>query len=323
VLNIYETEPAPRSSASLAGSAAIHLVVLLIVLQVRAPLESRLPRYTATQLYVPAVESVAVAPKFRKAPAPPLIAPRTSHPVVTLRTPTPAPDLPAPPELSVIRAAPLPAVRPLPPSPVPPPPAPPPPVFASTLPAVPTAAHATAPRTGVFAAVPVTAASPAAKPQIAGGTFGTVPAGGPRHNSPTAATLPAGFGGVAAAPASQEPAPKPATTGTAFTAAVAADPRQSATHRQPTAEPLEILFKPRPTYTEEARRAHIEGDVVLEVLFTATGNLRVLRVVRGLGYGLEQNALDAAAKIRFRPASQDGHAVDTVAIVRISFQVAY
>ncbi len=62
---------------------------------------------------------------------------------------------------------------------------------------------------------------------------------------------------------------------------------------------------------------------MLEVLFPGTGNLRVLRVVRGLGYGLEQNALDAAAKIRFRPASEDGHPVDTVANVRISFQVAY
>ncbi len=46
-------------------------------------------------------------------------------------------------------------------------------------------------------------------------------------------------------------------------------------------------------------------------------------MVRGLGYGLEQNATDAAAKIRFRPAKEDGRAVDTVAMVRISFQMAY
>jgi TonB family protein len=89
------------------------------------------------------------------------------------------------------------------------------------------------------------------------------------------------------------------------------------------AEPLEILFKPRPAYTEEARRAHLEGDIVLEVLFTGSGNLRVLRVVRSLGYGLEQKAIDAAAKIRFRPAAEDGHPIDTVAMVRISFQMAY
>ena len=59
-----------------------------------------------------------------------------------------------------------------------------------------------------------------------------------------------------------------------------------------------LLFKPRPAYTEEARWAHIEGDVELEVLFTGSGNLRVLRVVRSLGYGLEQKAIDAAGKDR-------------------------
>ena len=81
--------------------------------------------------------------------------------------------------------------------------------------------------------------------------------------------------------------------------------RQPAVKRQAAAESLEITFKPRPNYTEEARRARIEGDVVLEVLFTASGTLRVLRVVRGLGYGLDQNAIEAAAKIRFRPATED------------------
>ncbi len=62
---------------------------------------------------------------------------------------------------------------------------------------------------------------------------------------------------------------------------------------------------------------------MLEVLFPGSGNLRVLRVVRGLGFGLDQNALDAAAKVRFRPASENGHPVDTVATIRISFQMAY
>jgi TonB family protein len=122
---------------------------------------------------------------------------------------------------------------------------------------------------------------------------------------------------VAAAP-TEAPPPKPKLAATAFASAVAADPA-----RQPAAESLEILFKPRPDYTEEARRARIEGDVVLEVLLTASGTLRVLRVIRGLGHGLDQNALDAAAKIRFRPAAENGHPIDTVATIRISFQIAY
>ena len=62
---------------------------------------------------------------------------------------------------------------------------------------------------------------------------------------------------------------------------------------------------------------------MVEAVFPASGALRVLRVVRGLGFGLDQNALDAAAKVRFRPASKDGIPVDTVATLRISFQMAY
>jgi TonB family protein len=281
------------------------------------------------QLYVPAAVSVpAAATRVKKPPALPLVVPHPSTLQAKLPPPRPTPnlpipDLPNPPELSVTRKAPVPARQPVLPAPAAIP-APPSPVFAAALPATP---------------------PPAAKLQVSGTTFDTVPADSPRRNSQPGAMLPAGFGaagttaanphratsiavsngfgGVAAAPPSQEPAAKPAPAGTAFTAAVAADPRQPPAHRQPAAEPLEILYKPRPAYTEEARRAHIEGDIVLEVLFPGTGNLRVLRVVRGLGYGLEQNALDAAAKIRFRPSREDGHAVDTVAQVRISFQLAY
>ncbi len=330
VLNSYQTKPAPRSrSAALAGSVAIHLGILLIVLQVHSPLESQAPRYIAMQLYVPAaVSGPAAATRVKEGPPLPRVSPRPSALPAKLPAPPPnpnlpAPNLPVPPELSVTRAAPAPARQPVLPAPANIP-APPLPVFAAALPAAPSVIHTTASRSGSFASLPVAPAiPPAAKLQVSGNAFDTVPADSPRRNSQPGGTLPAGFGGVAAAPPSQEPAAKSAPAGTAFTAAVAADPRQAFPHRQPASEPLEIFYKPRPAYTEEARRAHIEGEIVLEVLFTGTGNLRVLKVVRGLGYGLEQNALDAAAKIRFRPSREDGHPVDTVAQVRISFQLAY
>jgi protein TonB len=84
-----------------------------------------------------------------------------------------------------------------------------------------------------------------------------------------------------------------------------------------------ILDKPRPAYTEEARRAKVEGEVWLEVEFGASGVIRVLRVVRSLGHGLDENAIKAAQAIRFRPALRGGAPVDSVAIARISFQLAY
>ena len=62
---------------------------------------------------------------------------------------------------------------------------------------------------------------------------------------------------------------------------------------------------------------------MLQVLFAASGQLRVLATVRGLGYGLDENAVAAAEAIRFRPAESAGVAVDSTAVVHIVFQLAY
>ena len=87
--------------------------------------------------------------------------------------------------------------------------------------------------------------------------------------------------------------------------------------------PAEILFKPRPEYTEDARNLKLEGEVLLRVMFTSTGQVKVLEVVRGLGHGLDESALRAAQQIRFKPAQRDGQPVDSTATVHIVFQLAY
>jgi TonB family protein len=87
--------------------------------------------------------------------------------------------------------------------------------------------------------------------------------------------------------------------------------------------PVEVLFKPRPEYTEDARKARDEGEVHVRVLFAATGNVRVLEVVKGLPHGLSESALRAAEQIRFKPATKDGKPVDSIAVVHINFQLAY
>jgi len=86
--------------------------------------------------------------------------------------------------------------------------------------------------------------------------------------------------------------------------------------------PAEILSKPLPIYTEEARVHRIEGEVLLEVVFEATGKLRVVRIVRGLGHGLDDAAVHAAEQIRFKPALRDGQPSDSTAVVHIIFQLA-
>ncbi len=102
--------------------------------------------------------------------------------------------------------------------------------------------------------------------------------------------------------------------------------------RQPTkiaaasllATPVEILFKPTPKYTQIAVAKKIEGEVVLQVSFSAVGEVKVLRVIRGLGYGLNETAEDAARQIKFRPAKNgDGEPIDSIATVHIVFELAF
>ena len=85
--------------------------------------------------------------------------------------------------------------------------------------------------------------------------------------------------------------------------------------------PAEIVFKPEPRYTDEAQALGIEGTVVLEVEFSASNGVRVLRTVRGLGHGLDEAAARAAEQIRFKPARRGGVAVDCRVTVRIDFRL--
>lgn len=91
----------------------------------------------------------------------------------------------------------------------------------------------------------------------------------------------------------------------------------------PPTTPVEITYKPNPVYTNEARNLRLEGEVLLEVEFAANGQLHVNRVVRGLGHGLDEAAVNAANKMRFKPALRNGQPMDSTAIVHVVFQLAY
>jgi TonB family protein len=66
----------------------------------------------------------------------------------------------------------------------------------------------------------------------------------------------------------------------------------------------------------------LQGEVLLEVMFGADGKLQVNRVVRGLGHGLDENAITAANKIQFKPALRNGTPVDSTLVVHVVFQLA-
>jgi TonB family protein len=114
-----------------------------------------------------------------------------------------------------------------------------------------------------------------------------------------------------------------------FTSAVAPAPsaeeirqRRAAANAAPATTPVSIQSKPTPVYTAEARQLKLEGEVLLNVVFTADGHVQVLNVVRGLGHGLDEAAQRAAQGIRFTPATRDGHAVDSTALLHIIFQLS-
>ncbi|HXF05787.1 MAG TPA: energy transducer TonB [Blastocatellia bacterium] len=83
-----------------------------------------------------------------------------------------------------------------------------------------------------------------------------------------------------------------------------------------------ITFKPRPEWTEEARRNRIQGVVVLSATFAADGRIKNVRIVRGLGYGLDEKAIEAALRIRFIPARDArGNPVDWRGTIHVEFNL--
>jgi TonB family protein len=90
----------------------------------------------------------------------------------------------------------------------------------------------------------------------------------------------------------------------------------------PTTTRLEVLSKPAVQYTPEARQMKVQGDVVLRVTFTASGQVQVQGVVHGLGHGLDEEARRVAQQIRFRPATRNGQAIDLTTNITITFQLA-
>jgi TonB family protein len=108
-----------------------------------------------------------------------------------------------------------------------------------------------------------------------------------------------------------------------FDVKAADTPKVKQTAAASNTKPVEILSKPKPVYTEQGRNMKIEGEVLVQVVFTASGDVKVERVVRGLGYGLDEAAEAAARQIRFKPATQDGQPVDFPAVAHITFELAY
>jgi TonB family protein len=306
-----------RSTTGLWLSVVLHaiVVVVLIVDPIGASEKPATPPMRSRMVFItPAT-----------LPSAPLVAPRLPPPV-----PRPMRELARVEEPKLLPVAPIVA------KPIEPPPSP---LVAAAVPERPIEKPEIQrpPETGLFDRTNAARTSQAAAAVTTGG-FGNT-AASPR-DAAIGTVKTGGFGSTAASPrdaatgavktggfGSEAPAPRRVANGEVQTAGF--DQRASAPAQpsapavtKPIDRPVEIVFKPTPEYTDEARNARIEGTVSLELEFTAAGDIRVLRVVRGLGHGLDEAAQRAALRMRFKPAQADGRPVDSRATVHITFRLS-
>jgi periplasmic protein TonB len=82
-----------------------------------------------------------------------------------------------------------------------------------------------------------------------------------------------------------------------------------------------LLAKVEPEYSEEARKAKYQGTVLLYVEIDSAGHAQNMRVLHSLGLGLDEKAMEAVKKWRFRPGTKDGKPVTVVATIEVNFRL--
>jgi protein TonB len=82
-----------------------------------------------------------------------------------------------------------------------------------------------------------------------------------------------------------------------------------------------VIFKVDPEYSEEARKAKYSGTVTLAVIVDAEGHARDIHVVKSLGMGLDEKAVEAVEKWKFKPGMKGGQAVNVRATIEVNFRL--
>jgi TonB family protein len=85
--------------------------------------------------------------------------------------------------------------------------------------------------------------------------------------------------------------------------------------------PPAVIFKVEPTYSEEARRARYQGTVLLSAIVYKDGRIQIVKILRGLGLGLDENAISALQQWKFRPGTVAGEPVDVALNIEINFSL--
>jgi protein TonB len=85
--------------------------------------------------------------------------------------------------------------------------------------------------------------------------------------------------------------------------------------------PPQLVFRVEPEFSDEARKARLEGTVVIHAEIDVNGRASNIRVVRPLGLGLDERALDAVTRWRFRPATRGGKSCSAEAVIEVNFRL--
>jgi len=83
----------------------------------------------------------------------------------------------------------------------------------------------------------------------------------------------------------------------------------------------EVVHSVQPEFTEDARQANFQGSASIELIVDQQGNPQNIRIVRHLGMGLDQKAVEAVRQYKFRPALYQGHPVAVQIVIDVSFHL--
>ena len=89
----------------------------------------------------------------------------------------------------------------------------------------------------------------------------------------------------------------------------------------PQVSPPRVLKQTEPDYTDEARRAHIQGTIVIDIAVHKDGTATVVKILEGLGYGLDENAKAAVAQWEFAPATVNGQPTEVRMKAQVNFHL--
>ncbi len=123
-------------------------------------------------------------------------------------------------------------------------------------------------------------------------------------------------------PVSTSPRTAAPTSATAETKAASASPAERIYRMAEGIKAPLCIYQPMPSYTEEARKARIEGTMLLQAIIRKDGTVGEIRILRSLGYGLDESALDTIRnRWRFEPGTLNGQPVDVQANMEVSFRL--